>query len=77
LPEGHAPTELYSILESFKGVLKSTDVRTVAIKKPNDEQWQNLITSITMRNKTVEKILKEQAHLPKINNDAIGFFLCI
>lgn len=64
----HAPDELYHILEAFKTALKSIDVRTVAVCPPSEEHWQNLVTSISLSDKTLAEVRAEHEKLPNIRN---------
>jgi len=64
---------LGSVLEAFKKALKSVDVRTVAVK-PNSEPWKNLITVISISEKTVSQIQIEQKKIPSINNNEFAIF---
>jgi hypothetical protein len=70
----YAPDDLLPVLESIKIALKSIDVRTVAVLPPSEEDWQNLITSIIVSDKTVEKVKAEHKQLPNIRNNEFVFF---
>jgi len=66
------PDELYPILEALKPLLKSIDVRTVAVSLDPDKPWQNLITSVCVSPKEEKEIKSELQALPpypKINNN--------
>ena len=65
----YAPGELFPVLESFKPALKSIDVRTVAVCPPSEEDWQNLITSIVVSDKTEEEVKAEHKLLPNVRNN--------
>jgi hypothetical protein len=77
LINGHTPDDLYSVLNAFGPALKSIDLRTVALK-PQGQTWQNLITIMTISEKTVEQMTAEQEKLPIIRNGAFAvFFLAV
>ncbi len=66
------PDELYPILEALKPLLKSIDVRTVAVSLEPDNPWQNLITSVCVSPKEEKEIKSELQTLPtypKLNNN--------
>jgi hypothetical protein len=56
-------------LESFKTVLKSIDVRTVAVKHCQNEEWQNLITVISISEKSINDIAKKQTKIAQVSNN--------
>jgi len=65
--------EVYSVLEALKPALKSIDVRTIAVSL--GENWQNLITSVLITEKTVDEVRKEQENMPPLRNNSIALFL--
>ena len=70
-----APDELYLILESFRPFLKSIDVRTFAVVSQSEGEWENLITSLVVSEKTVDEVRSRQNKLPKIRTNQIALFL--
>ena len=64
---------LGSVLDAFKTALKSIDVRTVAVR-PKGDPWKNLITVISISEKTVSEIEIEQKKIPTINNNELAIF---
>jgi hypothetical protein len=68
------PDELFSILEELKPVLKSIDIRTVAVA-PQGENWQNLVTSIFITEKTADEVKKQQTVIPELRNNYFAVFL--
>lgn len=70
-----APDELYSILEAFRPFLKSIDIRTFAVRSISDGEWENLITSIIVSEKTFDEVKSIHDKLPKIRNNQIALFL--
>src|SRR5271169_6902005 len=70
------PNNVLSVIESFSPVLKSLDIRTVAIKlTPSQKTWVNLITSFVVSNRSVDEVKVEHNKLPKIENDQFAIFL--
>ena len=67
--------ELSSILVALKPALKSIDIRTVAVKTSLESDWQNLITSVFMTEKTVDEIRKQQEKIPHLRDNNVAFFL--
>lgn len=67
------PDSLCSVLEAFKVVLKSIDIRTVAVR-PEGGLWKNLITAITISEKTVTEVEKDQKKIPIIRNNEFAIF---
>lgn len=70
-----APDKLYSVLEAFHPFLKSVDMRTFAVSSTLEGEWENLITSFTVSDKTVNEVKSEQEKLPKIRNNEVALFL--
>jgi len=70
-----APDELLSVLQSLRPALKSIDVRTVAITPPSHEHWHNLVTSIIISEKTLDKVQNEHKKLPAFRNNQFAIFL--
>jgi hypothetical protein len=68
------PDEVFSILKSLKPVLKSIDVRTVAVA-PRGGEWQNLVTSMFLTEKTVDEVRNQQRLLPELRNNYFAIFL--
>lgn len=64
-----APDQLLSVLEALKPALKSIDIRTVAVTPSSEEQWQNLITSIYVTEKTVDETRNQQKKIPQLRNN--------
>ncbi len=62
------PDSVGAVLEAFKTVLKSIDVRTVAVKQ-RAGPWKNLITAITISEKTVSEAESDQKKIPAIRNN--------
>ena len=75
LTPSSAPDELYSVLEAFRPFLKSIDMRTVAVRSTSDGEWENLITSLTVSEKTLNEVASVQEKLPKIRNNEVALFL--
>jgi hypothetical protein len=50
-------------------------MRTIAVKTPSGEGWENLVTSIVVSEKSVEEVGIEQSKLPKLRNNQIALFL--
>lgn len=46
-----APDELFPVLEALKPVLKSIDIRTIAVAPPSEGSWQNLVSSVYLTEK--------------------------
>ena len=69
-----APDSVYSILQAFQPFLKSFDVRTIAVRAQSGDEWENLVTSIKVSEKTVEEVEKEHSKLPKLRNNSIALF---
>ena len=65
--------DLGSILEAFKPALHSIDLRTIAIR-PQGEEWQNLITTMCISEKTLSKVTIDQAKVPHIRNEEFEIF---
>jgi hypothetical protein len=66
--------ELFSVLEELKLALKSIDVRTVAVCPSSDEEWQNLITSVYVTEKTVDEVQNQQTKLPELLSNDFAIF---
>jgi hypothetical protein len=64
----YALDDLLPVLESFKPALKSIDVRTVAVCTSPEDDWQNLISSVFISDKTVDEIKAEHEQLPYVRN---------
>lgn len=58
-----SPDELFSMLNAFSPVLRSFDIRIVAVRRSNGEEWQKLITSIICRTEEKAEIEEEQKKL--------------
>ena len=67
--------ELFSVLTAFSPALRSFDIKTVAVRSSNGEEWQNLITSIICRTEDKAEIEEEHKKLPIIRNDQFAIFL--
>ena len=65
---------LYYVLEKLKPTLKSIDVRTVAVCFSPEMDWENLITSIIISNKSRDEIKAEHEQLPDIRNNQFAIF---
>ena len=74
LTANYATDRMYYVLQSFQPFLKSIDVRTIAVRPQIGADFENLITSIMVSEKTVEEVKEEQNKLPKINNNQITLF---
>ena len=70
-----SPEDVNSVLQAFQPILRSIDMRTIAIKPEIDTDWENLITSIIVSEKTVEEVTAEHEKLPKLKNKQIALFL--
>ena len=70
-----APDKLLSVLEALKPVLKSIDVRTVAVAPSSEEHWQNLVTSFFVTEKTIDEVRKQQREIPPLRNNTFAIFL--
>jgi len=70
-----APDELLPVLDSLKPALKSMDIRTVAVATPSKENWENLITSIYVTEKTVDEVRSEHQKIPKLRNNQFAILL--
>jgi len=70
-----APDELFPVLESLKPALKSMDIRTVAVAPPSKENWENLITSIYVTEKTVDEVRSQHQKIPKLRNNQVAILL--
>jgi len=68
------PNELYPVLEAFRPILKSMDMRTIAVRSPSDGEWENLVTSIIVSDKPFEEVRSIQTELPVIRNKEIELF---
>jgi hypothetical protein len=71
----NVPDELCSVLEALKPALKSIDVRTFAAATSSGSDWQNLITSVFMTEKTVDEIKNQQERIPPLRSNNIAMFL--
>lgn len=70
------PDELFFIMKELEPALNSMDVRTIAISPNPEENWQNLITSIIIRDKSVDEIKKQQKKVPLLKqNKKIRLYL--
>lgn len=69
-----APDELFSVLESIRPALKSVDLRIVAVTPPSKEDWQNLVTSIVVSDKSRDKVRNEHEKFPVIRNNYFAIF---
>ena len=69
-----APDELYYVLEAFRPFLKSIDMRIFAVRSPSDREWENLVTSFIVSEKTVDEVKSLQEKLPKIRNNEVALF---
>lgn len=58
------PTELFYVMKALEPALKSIDIRTIAITPKLESNWQNLITSVFMTEKTVDEVIEEQKNIP-------------
>lgn len=67
--------KLYSILEAFRPFLRSIDVRTIAVIPEHGEEWENVVTSIFVSERSVDEIRREQSKLPKLRNNQVALFL--
>jgi len=70
-----SPEDLNSVLRAFQPFLKSIDMRTIAVRPETGEDWENLISSIIVSEKTVEEVTEEYEKLPKLKNKQIALFL--
>jgi hypothetical protein len=64
----HATDDLLNVLNALKPALKSIDVRTVAVCPSSEEDWQNLVTSIIISDKTLDEIKAEHENLRRVRN---------
>jgi hypothetical protein len=71
-----APAAAYSVLQAFQPFLKSIDMRTIAVKPQASGEWENLVTSIFVSERSVEEVEKEHSRLPELSNDQIKLVLC-
>ena len=70
------PDELFFIMKELELALNSMDVRTIAISPNPEENWQNLITSIIISDKSVDEIKKQQKQIPLLKqNNKIRLYL--
>lgn len=72
-----ASDEVYSVLQAFRTFLKSIDMRTVAVRPQSGEDWRNLVTSVTISEKTVDEVRNEHGRLPKLVNSQIALFFSV
>jgi len=49
-------------------------MRTIAVSPPLSEEWQNLVTSMVISEKSVAEVKEEQSKLPKIRTNQIALF---
>ena len=70
-----AQDELYSVLMAFQPILKSIDMRTIAVSTSLEKEWENLVTSLVVSEKTVDEVKSLQSKLPQIRNNQIALFL--
>lgn len=56
-------------MEAFQSWLKSIDIRTIAVKPPQINDWQNLITVIRFSDKEVEEVRNDQNNILSFKND--------
>ncbi len=68
-----APNELHSVLQAFKTVFKSIEVRTIAVKPTPEGPWQNLMTAVTVSKKSLQEVIRQQKTLPLVSNDEFLF----
>ncbi len=67
---------LSSVLDAFEPALKSIDVRTIAVKPiSSKDPWTNLITSIFVSEKMVDKVEAEHKNIPEGKNERFAVFL--
>lgn len=52
-------------------------MRTVAVRPQYGEDWENLVTSMIVSEKTVDEIKIEHEKLPKLNNNQVALFLSV
>jgi len=55
--------------------LRSIDVRTIAVRSPREEEWENVVTNLAVSEKTVDEVRGLQEKLPEIKNNLMAFFL--
>jgi hypothetical protein len=61
-------------LRAFQPFLKSIDMRTIAVSPSPSEEWENLVTSMVVSEKSVAEVKEEQSNLPKIRTNQIALF---
>lgn len=67
--------ELGLVLKGFRPVLRSMDVRTVAVRLAPNEGWINLVTSILISEKTVNEVKDQQKSLLEVSENEFKIFL--
>ena len=67
------PLELFSVMQALSPALKSINVRTIAITPESTDEWQNLITSIFLTEKSVDQVRKQQQNMPTFRNKKNDF----
>lgn len=63
-----ASDKVYSVLQAFQPILKSIDMRTIAVWSQAGEEWENLVTSIVVSEKSADEVRIEQSKLPKLDS---------
>lgn len=69
-----SPDKVDSVLQAFSPFLRSIDMRTIAVKPESDAEWENLVTSINISEKTLDEVTAEYEQLPKLKNKQIALF---
>jgi len=67
------PCELFSVMQTLRSALKSIDVRTIAVAPESTDEYQNLVTSIFLTEKSVGETEEQQRSIPTFRNKKNDF----